>query len=107
MALFTDGPLSGIQDLSAYDSQLLDLASAESIDLTRKLAAAQDDLAVELSVLLANLKFPQQPSWLTPRPDLANVVVTHPLKLWHIYLSLEMVYRDAYNSELNDRYAGK
>jgi hypothetical protein len=107
MALFTDGPLSSIQDLSAYDSQLLDVASAEGIDLTRKLTAAQDDQAVELSVLLANLRFADQPLWLTPSPKLGNVVVTQPLKLWHAYLSLEMVYRDAYNSELNDRYAGK
>ena len=107
MPLFTDGPVSNIQDLSAYDSQVMDVASTEGIDLTRKLAAAQDDLAVDLSVLLANLKLGGQPSWLTPSPNLANVVVTQPLKLWHIYLSLEMVYRDAYNSELNDRYAGK
>jgi len=34
-------------------------------------------------------------------------VVTPPLKLWHIFRTLEMVYRDAYNSQLNDRYAGK
>jgi len=107
MSLFTDGPVSNIQDLSAYDSQLLDVASTEGIDLTRKLAAAQDDLAVELSVLLANLKFADQPLWLIAAPNLANVVVTQPLKLWHLYLSLEMVYRDAYNTELNDRYAGK
>lgn len=107
MPLFTDGPVSNIQDLSAYDSQVMDVASTEGIDLTRKLVAAQDDLAVDLSVLLANLKLADQPLWLTPSPNLANVVVTQPLKIWHIYLSLEMVYRDAYNSELNDRYAGK
>lgn len=107
MPLFTDGPVSSIQDLSAYDSHVMDVASTEGIDLTRKLAAAQDDLAVDLAVMLANLKFADQSLWLTPSPSLANVVVTQPLKLWHIYLSLEMVYRDAYNSELNDRYAGK
>ncbi len=39
--------------------------------------------------------------------DPGRVVVTPPLKLWHMFLSLEMVYRDAYNSQLNDRYAGK
>ncbi len=107
MSLFTDGPVSNIEDLSPYDSQVVDVASTEGIDLTRKLAAAQDHLAVELSVLLASLKFADQPLWLTPIPNLGNIVVTQPLKLWHIYLSLEMAYRDAYNSELNDRYAGK
>jgi hypothetical protein len=35
------------------------------------------------------------------------VVVTPALKLWHTFRSLEMVYSDAYNSQLNDRYAGK
>ena len=37
--------------------------------------------------------------------QLANVVVTPPLKLWHTYRTLEMVYRDAYFNQLNDRYA--
>ena len=36
-----------------------------------------------------------------------QVVVTPPLKLWHTFRTLEMVYGDAYNSQLNDRYAGK
>jgi len=34
-------------------------------------------------------------------------VVTAPLKMWHTFRALEMVYADAYNSQLNDRYAGK
>src|SRR5579872_5914694 len=107
MALFTDGPVSSIDDLTAIDSQLLDVASTEGIDLTRKLAAAQDDLGVELTVLLNKIRFPDQAFWVTAMPGLSSVVVTAPLKLWHTYLSLEMVYRDAYNSQMNDRYAGK
>jgi hypothetical protein len=107
MALFTDGPVSGIDDLSAQDSQLLDVASTEGIDVSRKLAAAQDDLGVELTVLLNKLRFADQAFWVASPPNLGMVVVTPPLKLWHTYLSLEMVYRDAYNSQLNDRYAGK
>ena len=34
-------------------------------------------------------------------------MVTPPLKLWHTFRALELVYRDAYHSQLNDRYAGK
>jgi hypothetical protein len=34
-------------------------------------------------------------------------VVTAPLRLWHAFHTLEMVYRDAYNNQLNDRYRGK
>ena len=45
--------------------------------------------------------------WLPPPAGCENVVVTPALKLWHTYRALEMVYGDAYNSQLNDRYAGK
>ncbi len=107
MALFTDGPLSSIDDLTAQDSQVLEVASGEGIDLTRKSALAQEDLGVELTVLLNKLTFPDPPIWNSAGPSLGNVVVTPALKLWHRYLTLEMVYRDAYNSQLNDRYAGK
>jgi hypothetical protein len=107
MPLFTDGPVSSIEDLTAQDSQLLEIASAEGIDLTRKLALAQDDIGVELTVLLCKLNFVDHPFWMAPRANLGSVVVTPALKRWHTYLSLELVYRDAYNSELNDRYAGK
>jgi hypothetical protein len=107
MALFTDGLVSGIEDLAAQDSQVLDVASTEGINLTHKLTAAQDDVAIELTVLVSKLSGADRPFWAARRPTLDNVVVTPALKLWHIYLTLEMVYRDAYNSQLNDRYAGK
>ena len=107
MALFTDGPVSGIADLAAQDSQLLDVASTEGIDVSRKLALAQDDVGLELTILLGRLSFVDQPFWMAPAPDLGCVVVTAALQRWHTYLALEMVYRDAYNNQLNDRYAGK
>lgn len=107
MALFSDGPVSTVEDLTAHDSQLLDVAGTEGIDVTRKLALAQDDIGVELAVLLNKLSFVDQPFWTAPVMTMGNVVVTPPLKLWHTYLTLEMVYRDAYNNQLNDRYAGK
>src|ERR1051326_6961503 len=53
MALFNDGPASGIADLQGHDSQLLDVAHVEGIDVTRKLALAQEELALELTTLLA------------------------------------------------------
>src|SRR5579864_7830804 len=107
MALFTDGPVSSIEDLTAQDSQLLDIASTEGIDVTRKLALAQDDVGVELTVLLSKLSFVDQPFWMAPKPNLGAVVVTPALKRWYTFAALELVYRDAYNSQLNDRYSGK
>ncbi len=107
MPLFTDGLVSSIDDLTAQDSQLLEVASTEGIDVSRKLALAQDDLGVELMVLLNRLRFADQESWLVSPLYLAKVVVTPTLKMWHTYRALEMVYRDAYHSQLNDRYSGK
>jgi len=104
MALFTDGPASSIEDLQGHDTQLLDVANTEGIDVTRKLALAQEEISVELLALLARW----ESSSMTSRGHhLAHVVITPPLKLWHTFRALELVYRDAYNSQLNDRYAGK
>ena len=52
MALYTDGPPSSIEDLSAQDSQLLDVASTEGIDLTKKLALAHEQAGIEIEELL-------------------------------------------------------
>jgi hypothetical protein len=104
MALFTDGAIASIEDLRGHDTQLLNVATVEGIDVTRKLALAQEELCVEISGLLGQATLSGQ---LTAPPAIEQVVVTPPLKLWHIFRTLEMVYRDAYNSQLNDRYAGK
>ena len=106
MALFMDGPISNIDDLAGQDSQLLDVANVEGIDVTRKLGLAQDEVAVDLDTLLMRLSYTEQPLW-TATPKIAGVVVTPPLKMWHTFRALKMVYADAYNSQLNDRYAGK
>ena len=107
MALFIDGPVSSVEDLAAQDSQLLDVASVEGIDVSQKLALAQDELTLEISALLTRVSYVDQLFWLAPQSNVGSVVVTPALKLWHTFRSLEMVYSDAYNSQLNDRYAGK
>ena len=108
MALFTDGPISSIEDLRGYDTQLTDVASVEGIDVTRKLALAQNEIAVEVTALLRKL-LPYRDQFVPSAayPGIDRVVVTPPLKLWHTYRALEMVYRDAYYSQLNDRYASR
>jgi hypothetical protein len=104
MALFTDGAVTSIEDLRGHDTQLLNVATVEGIDVTRKLALAHAELCVEVAGLLGRLGLSGQP--IAP-PAIEQVVVTLPLKLWHIFRTLEMVYGDAYNSQLNDRYAGR
>jgi len=106
MALFTDGPPSCIEDLSAQDSQLLDIANVEGIDVTQKLRLAHDELGIQIESLLS-ANGAGQTLWMQRRPNLAVVAVTPPLKVWHTYRTLEMFYADAYHCQLNDRYAGR
>jgi hypothetical protein len=107
MALFTDGFVLGIEDLMAQDTQLSNVASVEGIDVTQKLALAQEELTLEITTLLSGSRRAEEAFWLNARPTIDNVVVTPALKLWHTFRALEMVYGDAYSSQLNDRYAAK
>lgn len=113
MALFNDGPISTAADLQQYENSILTVASAENIDLGAKLMLAQQDLANEVVLFL--LRRPQRcdyslwddsSGFLSSR-DLTNVVVTDPLRKWHVHRTLALVYRDAYNNQLNNRYQGK
>ena len=113
MALFTDGAIASIEDLRGHDTQLLNVATVEGIDVTRKLALAQEELGIEVAGLLDGVTSPAVYEvagllgGLTAPPAIRQVAVTPPLKLWHIFRTLEMFYADAYNSQLNDRYAGR
>jgi hypothetical protein len=107
MALFLDGSVSDTDDLAAQDAQLLDIASEEGVNVTQKLALAQEEIGLELESMLRSSRAEGWPFWFVQGPQLCQVVVTPALQLWHTYLSLEMVYRDAYGNQLNDRYAVK
>ncbi len=107
MALFTDGPIAGMEDLMAQDTQLTNVANVEGIDVTQKLFLAQEELALEITILLRASGRAEQAIWLSAQPNIGNVVVTPALKLWMIFRTLESVYGDAYSSQLNDRYSAK
>ena len=107
MALFVDGPPAGLDELSAQDSQLLSVANLEGIDVSQKARIAQEELEIELDVLLRGFSYSRKFLWSEETPCLRHVVVTQPLRLWHVYRSIELVYMDAYYSQLNDRYAEK
>src|ERR1019366_6022644 len=104
MALFTDCAVTSIEDLRGHDTQLLNVATVEGIDVTQKLALAHEELSIEVRGMLGRL---EQAGQLSAPPTVEQVVMTPPLKLWHVFRTLEMVYGDAYNSQLNDRYGGK
>jgi len=107
MSLYIDGPPASMEDLSAQDSQLLDIAAVEGISVTEKLRQSWEEIGLELYGLLNRLKPTGVRLWSAIKPNLAAVVVTPPLKRWHVHRALEAFYADAYNSQLNDRYAGK
>jgi hypothetical protein len=108
MALFTDGPINSMIDLQNYENAILDVASTESLDLAGKIALAQSEMATELTLFLLR-RLPQRDSYTTVRSAIgvSDVVVTDQLRQWHAHKSLALIYRDAYNNQLNDRYKGK
>jgi len=111
MALFTDGPACTIDDLIAEDSALLTTAETVGINVTAKLRLAMGEVQSELETWMLK---PQQAApmsapgvaWLQS-PGIAQVVVTPELARWEKMQALSMVYRDAYFSQLVDRYQGK
>jgi hypothetical protein len=100
MALFTDGTIASIDDLKEYESAVLQVASVEGIDITAKLKLAQREMGFVLSDFQARRGF-------TSPSDLGRVLVNEEMLQWHCLHTLELVYRDAYNSQMNDRYLGK
>ena len=56
MSLFTDGLISGIEDLAAQDTQLSNVASVEGIDVTQKLRLAQEELGLEITTLFSGTR---------------------------------------------------
>jgi hypothetical protein len=98
MALFTDGGISAIEDLTGYEGAILQVATTEQIDLTVKLGLAQEELGIDLAAFLAGR---------SGAPGLGNIVVTDALRKCHTFRTLVLAYRDAYHRQLNDRYLAK
>jgi hypothetical protein len=107
MTLFTDGPIGGLQDLQRYENSILNVASTESIDLSAKLELAQAELGNQVLLFILRHALRDTKAAVRMSVGLGDVVVTDPLKQWHALATLSMVYRDAYNNQLNDRYLGK
>jgi hypothetical protein len=111
--LLTDGDPNTTEDLRVYESAILDVANAEQIDLAAKLGLATEEVSQEvLDMLLDHTRAldPQfgSPQWNMRRQiGVSDVVVTRQIKRWHAAHTLEVVYRDAFNNQLNDRYQAK
>ncbi len=105
--LFTDGPISTVDQLADYESEIRQVAVAESINLDTKLGLAQTEVGIELLATSTQPDDGNLIGWVRNGFRLEQVVVTKSLQLWHIFATLASVYRDAYNRKLNDKYLPK
>lgn len=106
MALFVDGPASTIDDLADQDTGMLAVAKTTGVNVNVKLRLGQEEIRTDIEALLNGLQpMGQVSSGATLRVE--QVVVTCPLKRWETMHALELFYRDAYFSDLVDRYQPK
>ena len=106
MALFVDGPACTIADLTDQDAGLLDVAVSAGINVTTKLRLAAEEIRTDLRLWLTKPRTITEIVWGSVL-KVDQVVVTPPLKRWEALHSLALVYRDAYFSQLVDRYQAK
>jgi hypothetical protein len=108
MALLTDGNPNDTEALRVYETAILDVTHVELIDLDAKLGLATEEISQEvLNVLLGHTQVLDPQGSMRRRIGVSDVVVTPQMKRWHALHTLAVVYRDAYNNQLNDRYQKK
>jgi hypothetical protein len=96
--LFTDGIILCSETLREHDNYVLEIASAESIELSSKLQVAQRWVGYELTSFLLNRE---------AHVGISHVFVNDELRDLLAVQTLAAVYRDAYYRHLNDRYEGR
>jgi hypothetical protein len=108
MALLTDGNPNDTLALQVYESAILDVAAIEKIDLDVKLGLATEEISEDvLNILLDHTRTADPQSNIRRTIGVSDIVVTRQMKRWHAVHTLELVYRDAFNDQLNDRYRPK
>src|SRR6266404_4964925 len=108
MALLTDGSPNDTEALRVYETGILEVAAVEVIDLDAKLGLATEEVSEDvLDILLDHTRTVDPQSNIRRMIGVSDVVVTPQLRRWHAVHTLEIVYRDAFNNQLNDRYRPK
>jgi hypothetical protein len=106
--LLTDGCPNTTEDLRVYESSILDVSSQEMINLDTKLRLATEEISqIVLNILLDHTSVSTGGDLTRRSRGVSDVVVTRQLKRWHALHTLTIFYRDAYNTQLNDRYLAK
>ena len=109
MALLTDGNPNDTEGLRVFESAILDVAHVEGIDLDVSCVWLREEISQDvLDMLLGHtpVRFligGDQRRLL----GVSDVVVSPQMKRWQALHTLAVVYRDAYNNQLNDRYLSK
>jgi hypothetical protein len=106
MALFIDGPANSVDALMDEDSGLLDTAETCGINVSRKLRLAWEEIQSDLYLWLDRPRPALEVVW-APTPRIDQIIVNDPLRRWERMSALAHVYRDAYFSQLIDRYQAK
>lgn len=115
MSLLVDGLVNSMQDLRNYENSILEVASSENVDLSGKMALAQDEISIQILHFL--LKQETTESTAVPpvllgqstrrRLGVSDVTVSPELKRWLALRTLQLAYDDASSNQLNDRYGAK
>lgn len=104
MALFTDGPVADAEELLRYEASVGDVANAEGVSVSTKIALAQEECgSAVVDFLRQNLAY----AGVVTDALLARVVVDARLRRWVALRALWALFRDVYTRQLNDRYAVK
>jgi hypothetical protein len=106
--LLTDGDPNDTIALTVYESAILNVANVETIDLDIKLTLATEEISEDvLDILLDHTRTVDPLTNARRILGVSDVVVTTQMKRWHALHTLAIVYRDAFNNQLNDRYQAK
>src|SRR5580658_8606532 len=106
MALFVDGPACTIEDLTDPDAGLLEVALGDNSSVSTKLRLAVEEIRTDLHLWLNRPRPTLEVLWGTSL-RIEQIIITPPLKRWEAMHALVLVYRDAYFSQLVDRYQEK
>jgi hypothetical protein len=106
--LLTDGNPNDTIALVRYEMEILNLAATEGIDLDQKLGLATEEISQDvLEFLLDHTRMVDPLPNVRRTTGVTDVVVSPQMTRWHALHTLAIVYRDAFNNQLNDRYQPK
>ncbi len=106
--LLSDGNPNDTIALTVYETEIFGLAATEGINLDQKLSLATQEISQDVLEFL--LDHTRMLDWLPSvrrTMGVSDVVVSAQMTRWHALHTLAIVYRDAFNNQLNDRYQAK